>query len=302
MHIDDSFYPDNQKRLDKILQERYSQTRNQVQHWIENGWVLVSDKLKLKSYIPYNSEKIRVEIPDRAPDLPIPKKILPIIYEDDDIVVINKPSGIAVHPGAGDSSDTVVGRLIYMNIELTPIGLPVRPGVVQRLDKETSGVMLLSKTIDSYYKLRDMISAHQFERCYLGIVENIPKDVSGTVKGYEIRDPANRIRFKMIENKTASSKIAITHYRVIERFSTASIVRFQLETGRTHQIRVAARHLGFPIISDKLYGKRSKLIERQALHSAYLKFINPMSGKSMKFCACLPQDMMMVLKQLRRKL
>jgi len=302
MQIDESFYPDDRKRLDRILQERYNQTRNQVQNWIKNEWVLVSDKLKHKSYIPYNSEKIRVEVPDRTPDLPIPQKILPILYEDDNIVVINKPSGIAVHPGAGDSSDTVVGRLIYMNVELAPIGLPVRPGVVQRLDKETSGVMLLTKTIDSYYKFRDMISLHQFERRYLGIVENIPKNNSGTIRGYESRDPSNRIRFRMIDQKTASSKIAVTHYKVIERFSKVCIVQFQLETGRTHQIRVASRYLGFPILSDKLYGKRSKLIDRHALHSASLKFVNPISGEIMKFCACLPQDMMIVLKQLRRKL
>ncbi len=243
-----------------------------------------------------------MEIPDRSPDLPIPKKTLLILYEDDDIVVINKPSGISVHPGAGDSSDTVVGRLIYMNVKLAPIGLPVRPGVVQRLDKETSGVMMLSKTIDSYYKLRNMISAHMFERRYLGIVENIPKSSSGIMKGYEVRDPSNRIKFKIIEQKTASSKLAITHYKVIEWFDKMCIVQFQLETGRTHQIRVAAGSLGFPILSDKLYGKRSKIIGRQALHSASLKFVNPMSGESMKFCACLPQDMMIVLKQLRRKL
>ncbi len=302
MQVNESFCSDDRRRLDKILQERYGQTRNQVQHWIENGWVFVSDKHRNKSYIPYNSEKIRVEIPDRSPDLPIPKKTLLILYEDDDIVVINKPSGISVHPGAGDSSDTVVGRLIYMNVKLAPIGLPVRPGVVQRLDKETSGVMMLSKTIDSYYKLRNMISAHMFERRYLGIVENIPKSSSGIMKGYEVRDPSNRIKFKIIEQKTASSKLAITHYKVIEWFDKMCIVQFQLETGRTHQIRVAAGSLGFPILSDKLYGKRSKIIGRQALHSASLKFVNPMSGESMKFCACLPQDMMIVLKQLRRKL
>ncbi len=301
MQIEVSFKTSMHERLDKILQDRFGKPRNQVQHWIKNGWVLVSGKKKDKAYMPLLNEIIEVYVPNREPDLIISHKTVKILYEDISLIVIDKPSGVSVHPGAGDSSDTIVGRLIWMGISLAPIGLPVRPGVVQRLDKETSGVMMLAKTEASYYKLRYMISNHLFERLYIGITDGISKEASGEITGYIARDPANRIRFKMIENKTASSKLSVTYYKMIESLGNYAIMRYRLETGRTHQIRVASRALGFPILSDKLYGKRSKLIERQALHSASLKFMHPDTGKMLKICANLPDDMLSVLNSLRRK-
>jgi len=301
MQIDESFKTSINDRLDKVLQNRFGKPRNQIQHWIKNGWVLVAGKKPVKSYIPSPDELIKVQVPDRSPELaPSPKKVK-ILYEDGDLVVIDKPADVSVHPGAGDSSDTIVGRLIWMGIPLAPIGLPVRPGVVQRLDKETSGVMMLAKTEESYEKLRYMISRHLFERIYLGITDGIPKTRSGTITGYIIRDPANRIRFKLTKEQTAAGKFSVTHYEMIESLKGYGIIKYSLETGRTHQIRVVSSALGFPILSDKLYGKPNRLIERQALHSVSLKFTHPLTGKTLKICSNLPKDILSALSSLRRK-
>jgi 23S rRNA pseudouridine1911/1915/1917 synthase len=283
----------SQKRIDSYLAEVLEIPRNQIQKWIENGKVCVEGSVVRKNYKLKGEEKITFEpIEFEKPNLKVSDCDIKILYEDEFLVVVDKPAGIVVHPGAANEEFSVVGALLYRGVKLSDIGVPLRPGVVHRIDKDTSGVIVLAKDNNAHFNLANQFAAHICKRYYIGVCEGHLKDYYGTIETQIGRHLKNRKIFSV-----APGKHAITHYKVIMRLKNASVVRFELETGRTHQIRVHMQYLNNPLIGDNVYSKsKSKLITRQALHAFYLGFYHPTTNKFLKFYSKLPQDMLKIIE------
>jgi 23S rRNA pseudouridine1911/1915/1917 synthase len=245
-------------------------------------------------------DAIHVRVPPPEPLELAPEPIeLAIVFEDADLIVIDKPAGLVVHPAPGHASGTLVNALLYHCKDLSGIGGVARPGIVHRLDKDTSGVMVATKTDRAHAGLAAAFAAKgegAIERSYLAITTPAPPQQSGTLRTLHGRHPVDRKRFS---SKVATGKSAVTHYEVIEPLQGSALVRFTLETGRTHQIRVHAADHGFPLLGDAVYGKRSPLIARQALHAQLLAFDHPVTGERMRFESPLPADFAAALAALR---
>jgi 23S rRNA pseudouridine1911/1915/1917 synthase len=223
---------------------------------------------------------------------------IPVVFQDKHLLVVNKPAGLAVHPGAGRPEATLVSALIGMKIPLAPAGGVQRPGIVHRLDKDTTGLVVVAKSDAAYWKLSKMAAAHDLEREYLAIVVGRPNPPHGTIDAALDRDTKHREKFTVVSH---GGREAVTHYAVERALKGASYVRLKLETGRTHQIRVHCAAMGWPILGDVLYGgwrSRTPLLERQALHAAKLSFIHPMTGRPVVAESKLPKDMAAALKAL----
>ncbi len=252
-------------------------------------------------------QDVVVEVPDAVPAEPQAEDIdLDIVYEDKDLIVINKPAGLVVHPGAGNESGTLVNALIaHCGDSLSGIGGVKRPGIVHRIDKETSGLLVVAKNDKAHQSLSEQFAAHgrdgRMEREYLALVWGKPERKTGTIATGIARSSANRQ--KMAVSKSEAAREAITHYELVESYPAASLIRCRLETGRTHQIRVHMAHIGHPLLGDTTYGSgfsasKSKLSEParaalshlkgQALHAAILGFDHPRTGKHLRFEAPLP--------------
>lgn len=262
-------------------------SRSYVQKLIDKGKIRVNDKTVKSNYRVKINDVITVDIPE-----PVELKVeaedikLDILYEDDDIVVINKPQGMVVHPGAGNFSGTLVNALLKHCTNLSGINGVLRPGIVHRIDKDTSGVLLVAKNDASHRKLSEQIKEHTVNRRYIALLEGVVKSDAGTIEGAIGRNPVNRKKMDVVPN----GKPAITHFKVIKRFNNYTLIEARLETGRTHQIRVHMSHIGHPVVGDPLYGiKKQKFnLQGQALHAAVLGFIHPRTGKYMEFSAPLP--------------
>jgi len=280
------------KRIDKLLSDILEIPRNQIQNYIKDGLITVCDKRVEKSYRIKGSECIKIIIPPQ-------KKIevesrdadIKIIFEDDDIVVVNKPAGLVVHPGAACEDTSVVSALLYRGVKLSNIGAPQRPGVVHRIDKDTSGVIVLAKNDKAHFELAKQFFNHTIDRRYIGITSCHLKSVKGLVEKPIGRHPKNRKAFAIVNN----GKSAKTHYKVIKKLANYDVVMFKLFTGRTHQIRVHMKHLGCPLLGDAIYGRASKDIERQALHAFKLAFVHPRTCQRMVFYSKLPEDMLKIV-------
>ena len=280
------------KRIDKLLSDILEIPRNQIQNYIKSGFITVCDKRVEKSYRIKGSECIRIIIPP-------PKKIeveprdadIKIIFEDEDIVVVDKPPGLVVHPGAASEDVSVVSALLYRGVELSNIGAPQRPGVVHRIDKDTSGVIILAKNDSAHFELAKQFFEHTIDRRYIGITSCHLKNVEGLVEKPIGRHPKNRKAFAVVNN----GKPAKTQYKVIKKLANYDVVMFKLFTGRTHQIRVHMKYLGCPLLGDQVYGKVSKDIARQALHAFKLAFRHPKTGREMVFYSKLPEDMFKIV-------
>ncbi len=283
---------DAKKRIDSYLAGILEIPRNQIQKWIEKGKVSVNDKIANKNYKLKGNERIVFEsIEFEKPNLKISDYNIRIIYEDNFIVVVDKPAGIVVHPGAANEEYSVVGALLFRGVKLSDVGAPLRPGVVHRIDKDTSGVIVLVKDNNTHFELAKQFASHVCKRYYIGICEGHLKDYAGTINTQIGRHPIYRKQFSVTQGKQA-----ITNYKVIMRLEDMDIVRFELKTGRTHQIRVHMQYLNHPLIGDSVYSNnKSKRISRQALHAFYLGFYHPYSGKFLKFYSKLPKDMMNLL-------
>jgi 23S rRNA pseudouridine1911/1915/1917 synthase len=219
-----------------------------------------------------------------------------VIYEDESVVVVNKPRGIVVHPAAGHERNTLVNGLVFRGVSLSYLGGALRPGVVHRIDKDTSGLLVLAKTDGAYHGLAEQFREHTMQRRYLALVHGVVPHDKGRVDGPIGRDPTNRKRMAVVER----GKPAITHFAVLERFQAYTFLDLHLETGRTHQIRVHMAFIGHPVAGDPVYGPRHTLmIEGQALHAATLGFRHPENGKELCFTAPLPEDMEGLLRELR---
>lgn len=271
-------------RLDKFLEENLDINRSQIKKNIVDGNILVNNKKVKAGYSLKLDDEISVEYED---DFSLsPEKIaFDVLYEDDYLAVISKPQDLVVHPGAGNNSGTLVNGLLYRFKELSnPIDQD-RPGIVHRLDKDTSGLMLIAKKDEAYYKLVDMFKNRQIDKHYLAICHgNIYEDFD--LKAPIGRDPNNRIKMKVIDE---NSKEAFTSFKVLKNFDKYTLLDVHLHTGRTHQIRVHLAYVNHPVVGDEVYGIKNKFkINKQLLHAYKLKFIHPISGKELEIIDKFP--------------
>ena len=279
-------------RVDKLLSEILEIPRNRIQNYIKEGLITICDKETEKSYRIKGFECIKIIIPPPKELAVTPRDAdIKIVFEDDDIVVVDKPAGLVVHPGAAHENVSVVSALLYRGVELSDIGAPMRPGVVHRIDKDTSGLLVLTKNDKAHFELAKQFFNHSIDRRYIGIVSCHLKDGMGLVEKPIGRNLKNRKVFAIVRN----GKSAKTYYKVIKKLANYDVVMFKLFTGRTHQIRVHMKYLGCALLGDNVYGQASKYTKRQALHAFKLGFRHPMTDLEMVFYSKLPKDMLKIV-------
>jgi 23S rRNA pseudouridine1911/1915/1917 synthase len=296
------------RRLDQVLAELVSEySRSRLQQWIRNGQVLLDERVPQVREKVMGGERVRIDavIEQQTTDEaePIP---LDVIYEDADLLVLNKPAGLVVHPAAGNPAGTLLNALLHHDAQLA--ALP-RAGIVHRLDKGTSGLMMVARTLTAHKRLVEALQARTVKREYLTIVNTV-LTAGGTIDAPIGRHPVDRKRMAVVNG----GKEAVTHYRVEQRFRAHTLVRVQLETGRTHQIRVHMAHRQMPVVGDPVYGGRLRLpkaadealngllthFRRQALHATRLTLVHPRSGETMSWQVDVPADMQALIDALRR--
>ena len=315
-------------RIDKFMSSHLEDTsRHRIQCAIRMGYVRVGEKTVKANFIVRPGDVIRFVMPYRRRGVEIKAQDIPldIVYEDDDLLVVNKPAGMVVHPGHGHFEGTLVNALAFhlglKTGDIAPEGTDSEDGglgiLVHRIDKDTSGLLLVAKNDEAQLKLAKQFFYHTIERCYQAIVWGDIKEDEGTVEGYIGRDPSDRLRFKVVADESCG-KHAVTHYRVLERFGFVTLVECRLETGRTHQIRVHMASIGHPLFNDERYGGSEirkgtiyskyrqfikncfELCPRQALHARTLGFEHPATGRHMRFETPMPSDMTALLDKWRR--
>ncbi len=288
---------DNEKiRIDNYLSDKLDVSRSKIQKLIKDGNVLVNRQGVNVSYKVKTGDVIEYDL-DLNEDIDVTPEDIPIdiVYEDDDLLVINKESGMVVHPAPGHYTGTLVNALLYrFNLNS---GEANRPGIVHRLDKDTSGLMLVAKNEFTHEKLSEMIGRKDVERKYLAIVDGLIKHDTGTIDAPIGRDPNNRQKMAVTD---INGKDSITHFKVLERFDNNTFIECILETGRTHQIRVHMNYIGFPINNDPLYGRGKATEFGQMLHSYSIKFNHPRTGKELSFKVDPPKEFMDKLNELRQ--
>ena len=304
------------QRIDKFLSECFPEvSRSQIQKLIAMGNVVCDDvTVGDNSYKIKEGESFVLTMPEAVPAEPMPQNLdLPILYQDEDIVVVNKPAGMVVHPAAGAPDKTMVNALLYHCKDLSGIGGVKRPGIVHRIDKETSGILVVAKNDNAHKFLCEQFAEHTIERTYYAVVFGCPQPINGTIIGDIRRSPYDRKKMAIV---TKGGKHAVTHYKVIENFkNVASLVKCNLETGRTHQIRVHMSKNGHNLLGDKVYVKAKKIVDktidveiknflnnftRQALHAQSLGFVHPKTKEKMFFEAPMPDDMALLIEILRK--
>ncbi len=288
------------QRLDVFLAgEIPGLTRSYIQQLVDEGLVTVSQKPVKASYKVKPGEQIVVEVPEPAELVVAAEKIpLDIVYEDRDVIVVNKPQGMVVHPAAGNYSGTLVNALLGHCTDLSGINGVMRPGIVHRLDKDTSGVMMAAKNDAAHLSLAGQIKDRTVLRKYIALVHGVITEPAGVVDAPVGRDPRERKRMAVV---TRHGKPAVTRYRVLQRLGGYTLVECKLETGRTHQIRVHMAYIGHPVAGDPVYGPRKSpfVLAGQALHAAVLGFQHPSSGEYLEFSAPLPEYMEKLLNDLQ---
>ena len=291
---------DKGSRIDKYISDNIAElTRSAVQGLIEKGLVLAGGKAISKNYKLRGGEEISVTIPEPEPMDAVPEDIpLDIVYEDDDLLVVNKPKGMVVHPAHGNYTGTLVNALLHhCGDSLSGINGVIRPGIVHRIDKNTSGLLIVAKNDASHLKLAEQIKVHSFTREYEAVACGYFKDTEGTVDAPIGRHKTDR---KKMCVTTENSRNAVTHYSVIKQYGGYAHVRLRLETGRTHQIRVHLSYIGHPVLGDDVYGKPYKGLEGQCLHARKIGFIHPTTGEYMEFQSDLPDYFVSVLNKLEK--
>ena len=299
------------KRADSFISERSELTRSAAVRLIEGGNARLEGGKLSKNYKMREGDVLLLELPEPEPSDAQPENIpLDIVYEDSDIIVVNKPEGMVVHPAPGNASGTLVNALLYHCAEgLSGIGGVVRPGIVHRIDKDTGGLLVVAKNDESHLFLAEEIKHHRVERIYHAIVRGNFKEDSGTVNAPIGRHPIDRKRMAVIKGEGKSAKEAITHWEVVERFGRFTLVRCILETGRTHQIRVHMAYIGHPLLGDSVYGgagtdfeaHNRRLICGQCLFAAELHLTHPRTREQMILKADFPEDFEALLEKLRRE-
>ena len=286
-------------RLDKfVMQEMPDLSRTLIQEYIKEGHILVNGKNEKASYKIKMNDDIEVTIPDNKDMDVLPEDIpLDIVYEDSDVIVVNKPSGMIVHPSAGIYSGTLVNALLYHCKDLSGINGVNRPGIVHRIDKETSGLLMVAKNDKAHQSLSEQLKEHSVTRRYVALVHGVIPHTHGKVNAPIGRDVNDRQ--KMAVTKT-NSKEAITNFTVLERYKNMSLIECRLETGRTHQIRVHMSYIGYPVYGDPKYGKKKDdQSHGQFLHAKKLGFIHPTTGEYLEFECPLPDYFQVKLDELK---
>ncbi len=305
------------QRVDRWLaRARIGLSRNRIQSLIEAGRVCVNGRAARQALKLRENDRVTVEVPPRRPSRlfaePLP---LSIVHEDDALLVLDKPAGLIVHPGAGVQSGTLVHALLHHAPAIATVGGEGRPGIVHRLDKETSGLMVVAKTEAAYLALVEALRERRVARVYRAIVWGDPGPAGGVIDLPVGRDPRERKRMAVVRGP--GGRPARTRWRVLERFGPATLVEARLETGRTHQIRVHFAALRHPVVGDPLYGGRARktlslrqsersladallrTLRRQALHAAELELVHPVTGAALRFTSALPEDFSRALELLR---
>ena len=285
-------------RIDKVisaLDEEWSRT--QVQQWIKDGNALVNGQVVKTNYKCAINDLIEITIPDPEPLDVIPEEMdLDIYYEDTDVLVVNKPRGMVVHPAPGHLTGTLVNGLMAHCKDLSGINGVLRPGIVHRIDKDTSGLLMVAKNDMAHESLVNQLVEKSVTRKYKAIVHGVIPHDFGTIDAPLGRDPKDRQSMTVVDD----GKHAVTHFHVLERYTNFTLVECQLETGRTHQIRVHMKYIGYPLAGDPKYGPKKTLdIDGQALHAGILGFVHPRTQEYLEFEAPIPSDFESLLEQLR---
>ena len=293
------------ERLDKLLADLAGITRSAAVRLIESGNVTLDGAQVQKNARPGGGETLAWTLPDAEPDTAQPQQIpLDVIYEDSDMIVINKPVGMVVHPAAGNREGTLVNALLWhCGGSLSGIGGVIRPGIVHRIDKDTSGLLVVAKNDEAHLSLAAQIKKHGVSRVYLAVALGNLREDEGTINAPIGRHPVDRKRMAVIQNPAVRSRSAVTHWSVLARAECEgkrfTLVRCSLETGRTHQIRVHLSSIGHPLLGDAIYGgggtafesKHRALIAGQCLHAGSLRLLHPRTGEEMEFFAPPPPEM-----------
>lgn len=301
------------ERLDKALSLASGLSRERIKALMGEGRVWLDGKSASQaSFKPDAGTAFEIRVPEAAPSEAIAQDIpLNIVFEDEHLVVVDKPAGLVVHPAAGNLDGTLVNALLHhCRGQLSGIGGVVRPGIVHRIDKETSGLLVVAKTDAAHEGLARQFADHSIHRAYQAIVSGVPKPASGTVSGHIGRSDHDRKKMAVLHPLNQRGKHAVTHYQLIEPLGLAALVECRLETGRTHQVRVHMASIGHPLLGDPVYGRNPQRLRpiltqlhfaRQALHAAELGFIHPVSEEALHFVSVLPADMAGLLVELRNQ-
>lgn len=291
-------------RLDTFISLQSNLTRSHVQRLIKEGMVIVNAKTEKHSYKVKDGDLIELSLPDAQEGILIPEDIpLDIIYEDDYMIVLDKPPDMVMYPGLSHSSGTLMNAVVSICSKLSSVGAPLRPGVVHRLDKDTSGLIVIAKDDTAHHNLVTQFREREIEKYYLTLLYGNLKADRGEIKTLIGRSASSR---KKMSAKPKSGKEAITQYEVIKRFKFATLAKVRIITGRTHQIRVHFSSVGNPVLGDKLYGKKTVItlpnktisFPRQMLHAYSLKLKHPIDGRLLEFTAPMPEDMKRAVEEL----
>lgn len=287
-----------QVRIDQYLSEKTEYSRSQLQKMIKDENVLVNGKKIKSSYSLKIGDIVTIEEPFIETLSASPEKMdLDIVYEDDDIIVVNKKNGIVVHPAVGNNHGTLVNGLVYHSKELSDLNGEFRPGIVHRIDAYTTGLLVVAKNNKAHEALAHQLEEKTTHRKYVALVWGVINNDTGTIDAPIGRDENDRKKMTVTAN---NSKHAVTHFKVLERYKDATLIELQLETGRTHQIRVHMKYIGYPIVNDPVYGNK-KLIDEtgQCLHAKELGFIHPKTGKYVEFTSELPECFINILNKFK---
>jgi len=299
-------------RLDKALADATGLSRERVKALLGEGMVTVSGKPVATGSVKTNAgQPFTIEVPPAAEAAARPQDIpLVIAYEDAHLIVIDKPAGMVVHPAAGNPDGTLVNALLHhCEGQLSGIGGVARPGIVHRIDKDTSGLLVVAKTTPAHEGLARQFADHSITRRYLAVCAGHPIPAEGTIEGRIGRSEANRKKMAIIHENSPRGKHAVTHYRTLRRLEHCALIECRLETGRTHQVRVHCASIGHPLVGDPVYGRTPKTLRslldrigfaRQALHAASLGFIHPVTGERCEYHAELPADMQELIDETAR--
>lgn len=299
-------------RLDKALAEATGLSRARVQGLIDEGRVDVAGKTATSASMKVaEGTTFRIIISAAMPAEAAPEDLaLTIAYEDQHLIVVDKAAGMVVHPAVGNITGTLVNALLHhCRGNLSGINGVARPGIVHRIDKDTSGLLVVAKSDAAHEGLAVQFAAHTVHRRYIAVTAGHPSPGEGTIDARVGRSDADRKKMTVLPNNSSRGKTAITHYKVVERLDDAAVIECRLETGRTHQVRVHCASIGHPLLGDPAYGRTPKQLrpllerlgfERQALHAAELGFVHPITGENIRFSSDLPTDMAELIDQLRR--
>jgi 23S rRNA pseudouridine1911/1915/1917 synthase len=298
------------QRLDRVLADASGMSRERIKALLGEGRIMLGGQPAAQpSFKPAEGTSFRIDVPEVVPDDAQAQDIpLSVVFEDEHLIVVDKPAGLVVHPAAGNLDGTLVNALLHHCAgQLSGIGGVARPGIVHRIDKDTSGLLVVAKADAVHEGLAKQFADHSIHRAYRAVVAGLPTPLSGTVTGSIARSKFDRKKMALVED--GRGRHAVTHYKTLERLSvSASVIECRLETGRTHQVRVHMSSIGHPLLGDPVYGRTPPRIRpilaqlkfhRQALHAAELGFIHPISGERLDFSSMLPVDLVMLIDELR---